>query len=36
MSQRKIRRTGVALLAITGLLVLSVASALAQGPPVVN
>ena len=36
MSQRKIRRTCVALLAITGLLVLSVASALAQGPPVVN
>jgi hypothetical protein len=36
MSQKKIRRTGVVLLAITDLLVLSVASALAQGPPVVN
>jgi hypothetical protein len=36
MSQKKARRTGVALLAIGGLLVFSVASALAQGPPVVN
>jgi hypothetical protein len=36
MSQKKTGRTGVALLAITGLLVLSVASAPAQGPPVVN
>jgi hypothetical protein len=36
MSQRKTRRAGVALAAISGLLVFSVASALAQGPPVVN
>jgi len=35
MSQ-KARRTGVVLLAISGLLVFSVASGLAQGPPVVN
>jgi hypothetical protein len=36
MRQKKTRRAGVALLAISGLLVFSVASALAQGPPIVN
>lgn len=36
MRQKKTRRAGVALLAIGGLLVFSVASALAQGPPIVN
>lgn len=36
MRQRKTRRAGVALLAIGGLFVFSVASALAQGPPIVN
>ena len=36
MRQKKTRRAGVALLAIGGLLVFSVANALAQGPPIVN
>jgi hypothetical protein len=36
MRQKKTRRAGVALLAISGLLGFSVASALAQGPPIVN
>ena len=36
MSQRKTRRAGVALAVISGLLVFSVTSALAQGPPIVN
>jgi hypothetical protein len=36
MRQKKTRRAGVVLLAISGLLVFSVASALAQGPPIVN
>lgn len=36
MSHRKTRRTGVALLALAGLLLLSAASALAKGPPIVN
>ncbi len=36
MRQKNTRRAGVALLAISGLLVFSVASALAQGPPIVN
>jgi len=36
MRQKKTRRAGVALLAISGLLVFSVAGALVQGTPIVN